>query len=153
GDGMDCQAVRLSMLSYQRGQVDPNAREEIRGHLTTCADCTREDAAERGLTEALEERLPQHAAPLALKRRLAVQWPEAPAAPSSRPSRWRGWWPAAAAASAVAAALLIAWPLVLRDVTLSRSGERAMVAEAVNDHLRMVTSRHPLDVESGGIHE
>jgi len=143
---MDCQAVRLSMLSYQRGQLDPAAREEIRGHLATCADCSREDAAERGLTEALEERLPQHAAPLALKRRLASQWRAEPAAGSLRPSPWRRWWPAAAAASAVAAALLIAWPL-------SRSGESAMVAEAVNDHLRMVTSRNPLDVESGGIHE
>src|SRR5438094_10601714 len=28
-----------------------------------------------------------------------------------------------------------------------------MVAEAVNDHLRLLSSQHPLDVESGGLHQ
>ncbi len=28
-----------------------------------------------------------------------------------------------------------------------------MVAEAVNDHLRLLASQHPLEVESGGIHQ
>ena len=34
------------------------------------------------------------------------------------------------------------------------SGEQsAMVTEAVNDHLRLLASQHPLDVESGGLHQ
>ena len=28
-----------------------------------------------------------------------------------------------------------------------------MVVEAVNDHLRILSSRHPLDIESGGMHQ
>ena len=28
-----------------------------------------------------------------------------------------------------------------------------MVAEAVNDHLRLLTSQHPLDIESSGMHQ
>src|SRR3989449_1864523 len=36
--------------------------------------------------------------------------------------------------------------------TLFRSAQ-ALVAEAVNDHLRVLLSEHPLEVESGGIHQ
>jgi anti-sigma factor RsiW len=42
----------------------------------------------------------------------------------------------------------------LERATSRIASERAgLVSEAVNDHLRVLSSQHPLDVESGGIHQ
>jgi anti-sigma factor RsiW len=148
---MDCKDVRSELLDYQRGRLRPARHDMIRAHLSGCPSCANEDMGEHALTEVLEQRLPQHAAPLGLKRRLAASWPAAP--DRAVPSRWRRWGRPLAPALAVAAVLLIAVPLVYHRGLLSTDPGRAMVAEAVNDHLRVLSSQHPLDVESGGMHQ
>jgi len=147
---MDCGDVQPHLLDYRRGRLRPAAREEIHAHLESCAACAREEAAEQALTEVLEERLPQHAAPLALKRRLAARWPLT-AAP--RPSWWSRWGRSLVPALAVAAGLLVVVPLYYQRAVVSPGDGPGMVAEAVNDHLRILSSRHPLDIESGGMHQ
>jgi anti-sigma factor RsiW len=143
---MTCEEARPLLLDAQRGSLTGPPLEALRAHLATCAGCAHEGAADALLTEALERSLPQHAAPLALKRRLAAQWPAAAAAPA-RGRRWTRYLVPAAAA----ALLLIAAPVAYRWAG-EDAGSR-MVAEAVNDHLRVLSSRHPLDIESGGIHQ
>ncbi len=147
---MRCEEVRLRLLEYQRGGVPAAEHGDIRAHLEGCADCTRADAVEQELTSLLAHRLPQHPASLALKRRLAAQRPGAVAG--------RSWWrrprlllPIAAAAVVV----LAAPPVVYRQLAAWRSAGagKLLVAEAVNDHLRVVSSQHPLDIESGGVHQ
>jgi anti-sigma factor RsiW len=145
---MTCEEARDQLLDAQRARLAPETRAALQTHLQTCAACGQEAAAEALLSEALENRLPQHAAPLALKRRLAAEWPGVPTA-APRPSR--RWGRYLVPAAAVAAVLLIVVPLAYQ-----RAEERAsarMVAEAVNDHLRILSSQHPLDIESGGIHQ
>ena len=58
-------------------------------------------------------------------------------------------------AFAVAAVVLVAAPVLYYERVASRaaSDRAGMVAEAVNDHLRVLSSQHPLDVESGGLHQ
>jgi anti-sigma factor RsiW len=53
------------------------------------------------------------------------------------------------------AVLLVVTPVLYYERATSRAAsERAnLVSEAVNDHLRVLSSQHPLDVESGGIHQ
>jgi hypothetical protein len=105
---MNCQEVQPRLLDYQRGRLrEPAALEAIQAHLEGCSACAREEAGEQALTKALEERLPQHAAPLALKRRLAAQWPM-PSVPG--PSEWSLWERALVPAFAVAAVLLVVMP-------------------------------------------
>jgi anti-sigma factor RsiW len=148
---MDCQDVRTRLLDSQRGRLGPDLQADIRAHLAGCPACAHAAAAEEALTEALERRLPQHPASLALKRRLAEQW----AAPAEvRPSWWGRWGRPFAPAAAVAAVLLLALP-VYYELGPGRQGNGAarMVAEAVNDHVRILQSQHPLDVESGNIHQ
>lgn len=147
---MDCEGVRIHLLDYQRGRLLPAMTEEIRAHLGSCPGCAHEDAAEQVLTEALEQRVPQHAASPALKRRLAASWPAAPERP---PAWWRRPSRTLAPALAVAAVLLVALPLLYSRGLRSPVDGRVMVVEAVNDHLRVLSSQHPLDVESGGMHE
>jgi len=149
---MDCEDVRTYLLDDHRGQLAPELAREVRAHVERCAACAHDDAAEDALSELLERRLPQHPAPLALKRRLAAQWPAPGAAPAPWWPRWRR---AVAPALAAALVLAVAAPWLTGRLPASGRGDgaQALVAEAVNDHLRVLLSEHPLEVESGGIHQ
>jgi anti-sigma factor RsiW len=147
---MDCHDVLLVLLDYQQGRLAPEAHAQVRAHLDTCAGCAHEDRLEHELTQTLERRLPQYAAPLALKRRLAAQWPAEALLPEA-PRRWFARWiPAAAVALALVALAPVAWH---RLPAPAGAGSGAMVAEAINDHIRLLQSERPLEIESGGIHQ
>ena len=103
----------------------------------------RESDADRELTLALHGKLPQFSAPLALKRRLAENWPKA-----ARPRSWQR--RALVPAVAMAAALVIA--VVTAAVVQQRADERTLDGEAVNDHLRILAGA-PLAQVTGGLHE
>jgi anti-sigma factor RsiW len=144
---MTCEDVRALLLDAQRGRLAATLRTEVEAHVRACAACAHEEAADRLLIDALEGRLPQHAAPVGLKRRLAADWP---ASAGRSPGLWTRWGRALVPALAVAALLLMVVPLYYQ-----RAGERSaqMVTEAVGDHLRILSSQHPLDIESGGMHQ
>lgn len=100
--------------------------------------------------DAVLERLPQYPASVGLKRRLRETWPAAPAPPRRR-RRWRLLLPALALAAAIVIAAPLAWErLVVRP---ERESAARLVAEAVNDHVRLLISQQPLEVRSGGIHQ
>jgi anti-sigma factor RsiW len=138
---MDCTDTRTLLLARRRGALDDAARAEVDRHLSTCDACRAEDAADRALSDALE-RMPRRTAPTALVRTLEAQLSAAPS-PTSKNTR-RGALVALASALAVAAAAFLF--LVPRE-------PGAIVTEAVNDHLRVLYSTHPLEVESGGVHQ
>ncbi len=83
-----------------------------------------------------------------MKRRLAAQWPAAPAA---RRAWWRRWAVALVPTLVAAAALLVALPAYFERTNVARTD--GMVGEAVNDYLRLLASQHPLDIASGGMHQ
>ena len=174
---MDCLTVRELMAGYGAGRLQPSDHAAVSGHLEACADCRRAAAVEEGLSAALR-RLPRHDAPDLLKRRLerlvmeapeaAERAPEAisatpemtarsvapnPPASSNLPRRTpRAIWIAPLSSALAAAAIVL---LVVRG-TAPRSpagGPADMVAESVNDHLRVVGSTHQVEIESGGIHQ
>jgi anti-sigma factor RsiW len=147
---LDCAACREHLRDLQRGRLAPALAADVRAHLATCADCPRAAAAEAALDAALE-RLPQHPASDALKRRLREQWPT----PAARPARWRWRLGPLAAALAVAAVIVVAAPVAWDRLLLRADREAAqrLVGEAVNDHVRVLIARQPLEVASAGIHE
>jgi anti-sigma factor (TIGR02949 family) len=140
-----CAEVRLHLLDYQRGVLGSADHEALRGHLDECAECAREDAAEQALGEALDRRLPQYPAPLALKRRLAA----AARAAAPAPRRLR---PALAAVglAAVVVMTVLPWPGVFSPAV---DPGAAIVREAVNDHLRILEPGRRLDVPSTDVHQ
>lgn len=147
---MDCHDTREMLLDYQQGRLASDAHGQIRAHLERCPDCALEDRLEQELTQALERRLPQHPAPLALKRRIAAQWPSETAPAVPRRTWLKIWMPAAAAAVILVALAPLAWQ---RMIAPFGAGQEAMIAEAVNDHVRLLQSQRPLEIESGGIHQ
>jgi anti-sigma factor RsiW len=140
---MNCQEARTHMLDRRRGTLDDAARAALEEHLAGCASCKHEDAADRLLSEALEQRLPRHPAPVALRRSLEAKWDPRPARVGAR--RLAGTMGAMAAGAAIAVIAVSVWH--------ARPSSDVMVAEAVNDHLRVLYSSHPVEVESGGIHQ
>ena len=143
---MTCADARDLVLAHQRGALTPGDDAAVREHLAACTACTRVESAERTLTEVLEQRLPQHPAPLALKRRLAAEWP---APPRSRTSFKRFVMPALAAAAVV----LALTPLLYHRLVVVPAQRDALVSEAVNDHVRVLLSQRPMDAESSDIHQ
>ena len=146
---MTCDEVRELLLDAQRGRLPADQRGALESHQASCEACAHEAVAESLLSEALESRLPQHAAPVALKRRLAAAWPGVPAAEPA-PRWWASWRRVLVPALAMGALLLVAAPLYYQRAGGSGA---PMVTEAVNDHLRLLSSQHPLDIESGGMHQ
>jgi len=142
---LDCAACRPHLLALQRERLAPALAAEVREHLATCAECTRATEAEAALSEVLE-RLPQHPASLALKRRLRAEWP-APAV--GRPGRWQPRLRPLVAGLAVAAAVIVVAPVTRPD----REAAATLLGEAVNDHVRVLIAQQPLEVKSGGIHQ
>jgi anti-sigma factor RsiW len=146
---LNCEAVQPLLREAARGALDAAAQAEVEAHLQQCAACRALADEERALDRLLEERLPQYAAPLALKRRLQARLVAPTPAPLAAPSRQRavGRWLAPLAVS-LAASLV----LVLGMRRASGPGE-PLVAEAVADHLRVVYRERPVDIESGGPHQ
>ncbi len=149
---MNCADVRSRLLELRRDRLSAGDAREVREHLDQCAACARADRAERTLDDVLDA-LPQYPARPALKRRLAAlvdaAAPPRPARPAwiaSRVTRW--------VAPALAAGLLVAVGSVVAGRGAERGRERTLLtAEAVNDHLRVLSSARGLDVESGGPHQ
>ena len=114
------------------------------------ADDDHEQPRDGELDEALARR-PRHTAPAALRARIAARLPDSQRRP--RASHLPAW--LAPVASALAAGVLV-WGLTRPTPHLIHEPEGAtaeMIREAVNDHLRVVQSTRPLEVEAGGIHQ
>jgi anti-sigma factor RsiW len=136
---MDCQEARTMMLDAERGALTPAAQRLHEAHVADCEHCRHDVAADALLSKALG-RLPSRRAPESLRRALDARW---------QPARRRGL-PRALAAIAAAAAIVLVAFFVWRDAS---TAPEPMVAEAVNDHLRVVYSERPVEVESGGMHQ
>jgi len=113
---------------------------------------THDDPIEAALDDALAQRLTRHRPTADFTRRLRARLTDAPVAvpaPSATPSnRWR--WVLAPFGSALAAAAIVV--LVARP-TPTPAPEWSLADEAVSDHLRVVASPRPPEIESGGIHQ
>jgi anti-sigma factor RsiW len=147
---MNCRDVQEHLREYQQGRLGAGLQSDLRAHIEGCTACAQAAEVERALTEVLEQRLPQYPASLTLKRRLTAQWPSAP---PPRATWWTRWGRSLVPAVAVAAVLLVALPFYYQGVSGGRAtGASSIVNEAVNDHLRVLSSQRPLEVESGSGH-
>lgn len=141
---MDCTEARSHLLDRQRGTLAADLRAQVDAHLAECEACRHEDAAERELTRALEERLPRRRAPESLRRAIEERLEGRDVPKRERARRIAAPLVLAATAAIALAAAFFLW---------RPSASDPMVAEAVNDHLRILYGAHPLEIESGGVHQ
>jgi anti-sigma factor RsiW len=144
---MDCNEARTYLLDRRRGNLTADKTSAVEAHLADCAACRHEDTADGQLSVLLEARLSRPRTPASLKQALEERWLE----PAPRKRIVRSWARVGrtAAAMAAGAALVLAMLLVVRE----RASDGTLVAEAVSDHLRVLYSDHPIEIESGGIHQ
>jgi anti-sigma factor RsiW len=154
---MNCAEVQTLLHDFRKRRLDRVLHGEVGAHLEKCTACARADRAEEALDEVLEQRLPRHAAPTALKRRLGLLMGQAapvaapPAAHRTLPlTRWTRF---AAPAMAAGLALLVGGVFFQRSSSQGNAALASLTGEAVNDHLRVLASQHPVDIESGGNHQ
>jgi anti-sigma factor RsiW len=145
---MTCEDVHQHLHDVARGRADPALHAELAAHVGGCAACQRAQEAEVALDDVLAHRLPRYTAPLALKRRLALRL-GTPDAARAAPARWTRVLAPALAASVA----LVAGGAYLQRGTTQRAGLATLTSEVVNDHLRVLASQHPVDIESGGNHQ
>ncbi len=143
---MDCSEARTYLIDRRRGNLAAATTAAVDVHLADCAGCRHEDAADAQLSALLEERLSRPHAPASLKRTLEERWLE----PAPRRPIARSWARIGRTTVAMAAGAALLWAAMfgLRE----RASGGALVEEAVNDHLRVLYSDRPIEVESGGIH-
>lgn len=169
---IECSDVSELMCDHVAGRLSDSDRGAVMAHLAGCAACRGVEVEERAVADLLRTRLPRHPAPDALKRRL-TQMADGVAVFQPRAESWSGFAPAPASTraksghaprrrwgatlalaamlgAAIAALLLIGFDPRHREIP--SDGER-LVAEAVNDHLRILYAQNPLEIESGGIHQ
>jgi anti-sigma factor RsiW len=165
-----CDAARRDLADALRGRLSVEAQRSFDEHLSGCAACRGLERRERELDAALA-RLPEQRAPSGLEARLRASLGAA-APVTSAPVMSAPVTSAAVASAAVAAArqersvrahwarnsaaIAAAFALAASVVLFVARGERgsdALVAEAVNDHLRVLYSAHAVEIESGGIHQ
>jgi anti-sigma factor RsiW len=137
----ECESNREHLLAAARGQLAEPERARFERHLETCAECRKILERERALDQALAKR-PTYALPNALRAQLT-----AGVTPKKQPKQSFAR-RAALFAPSLAAALLAVF-LVQKWV----SPNQELVGEAVNDHLRVLYAEHPIEIESGGIHQ
>jgi anti-sigma factor RsiW len=148
---MNCDEVQSRLHESRKGRLDEGPRGEISAHLETCAACTQVDRMEEALDEVLK-RLPRHAAPARLKRRLGNLVARPAAADASMTGALTRWGRYLAPAMAAGLAIVVGGALVQRSAR--QDGALAsLTGEAVNDHLRVLASQHPVEIESGGKHQ
>lgn len=145
-----CDDARLLLLDSQRSGLPPEETRQLQQHLKACATCTRLDTEERMVSELLRSRLPRVAAPEGLEARIRQRalGPE-PSAATRRPARNL---PLMAAAVALAACALLAFWLWPRERGAAVA-HAPLLAELVNDHLRVLYASQPLEVASSEIHQ
>jgi anti-sigma factor RsiW len=151
---MECASTRELLHDLRRGRLDAARAAEVRAHLAGCAECGREEQAEAALDQALSERLPRYPASPALRRRLeelAAESRPASVVPLRRRSPSLRWLLAPAAVAAMA--ILSAGLLVERSVRIRDDAAGRLADVLVTDHLRLLASSHPYDLESGINHE
>jgi anti-sigma factor RsiW len=138
----ECDTTRERLLDAINRRLGVEAQARVDEHLKTCGECSRIFARERALNQALAQR-PTHALPQSLRARLVAQ---------TRPRKIRSkvrW----SQGLLVATSALFVAALALFVGRNWFAPNPVLINEAVNDHLRVLYAEHPIEIESGGIHQ
>jgi anti-sigma factor RsiW len=147
---MNCHEAMSLLPVYGDGELDPVQSAEIEKHVLGCAECAARRDELAGLRSRIQNEVPYHAAPPALRER--VRAAIARGSGAGRPARlvanrWR--WLTAGALSG-SAATVFAW--FIGSAILDWQVGTDLVSEAVANHARATLGNRLTDVASSDQH-
>jgi mycothiol system anti-sigma-R factor len=142
---MKCRDALDLVHAYIDGELDLVKSLEIEQHLEACASCKVEFDHMRELGSVIRAHAACHAAPQALRARIAASLPREPRQGSGR----AGWgWGRMAAALAVVTLFGLGFGLV----ALQPGAEERLAREVVAGHVRSLMVDHLMDIASSDQH-
>lgn len=145
---MDCNDARRLLPAEVDGELGVRESAELEAHLSACASCRAELAAQKALREAIGRQATYFHAPDELRERISASLSPPAAVRTPTPSR-AGWqWPRLAGAFAVAIALT--WGVV-QYMNLQAADDR-LTEEIVSSHVRSMLANRTVDVASSDRH-
>ncbi|GAA0712060.1 anti-sigma factor [Dokdonella soli] len=145
---MLCKEAQGLVHAWLDDELDPARSLEMARHLDGCTACDQDLQRHAALKQALKSTLPYHAAPAALRTRLAAQLPRE-AQQRARRIAWN--WAATSAALAAMLVIAIGVAGLLASRMQVLRADR-LVADAVSSHVRSLIADHLIDVRSTDQH-
>ena len=153
---MQCNDARLLLHAYLDNELDAGDSVQLARHLADCPACARELERQTRLKALLQQAIPQHALPDAVRARvlsaLSLSAPAraAPMSPLSRRLPMRDWH---ALPAALAASLLLLLGGGLGSMWQRHASDlAALTAEVVSSHVRSLQPQHLTDVLTSDRH-
>jgi anti-sigma factor RsiW len=141
---MDCSSARELLPLYFDGELDRASGREFERHLDTCEECRAALIELDSLRTRLRNDTPRHAAPAALRERIARTAANALATPHANPRmRWLALAASWALAFVAGGALLPAWKI---------GNEPPIARDLFASHWRALAAASPVDVVSTDRH-
>jgi anti-sigma factor (TIGR02949 family) len=148
---VSCELSQTQLLAYFDGELDAVSTSAFETHLQSCSECRSALDSEEALRASIAKANLYEKAPASLHRSIAAKLPAAPSAQPSvvQPSGSSSWrWLALAASFLLVATL--GWQLFQHFA--GRQGNSAVVAAALDAHLRSLQAGHLADVPSTDQH-
>jgi len=142
---MDCKTAAALLEAYFDGELDRNEARALEAHVDSCADCRDALTALGQIRHALRTEAPRHAAPQALRDRIARDARTTAIRTRREPRRWY--------LAAACLAAFLAGAGVMQLWTRSASNGSDLVArDLFASHWRALAAASPVDVVSSDRH-
>jgi anti-sigma factor (TIGR02949 family) len=146
---MSCELTKLQLHAYLDGELDAAGIMNFESHMESCTECQSALANEETLRHAITQADLYAPAPAGLRRKIMAQLPaERPA--SNRPVAIHAGWRWLALAACLLLAATLGWKMI--SSRTNPGAPDALVAAAVDAHLRSLQPGHLADVPSTDKH-
>lgn len=149
---MACEQSRTLLHGYLDGELDAVRSAEFEHHLETCTQCAGQLEAQEGLRASLKAVQLYETAPAGLARKVARQIDATTQPGTERANRWPAWWRMIALATTAVLVGATAALLTYKTTKPDSSPQSAIIAEAIDAHIRSLQPAHLTDVESTDQH-